>query len=79
MQGEMNFVVEGCKKLSGKVETSRSKNGAVALLATSLLNKGVTTLEHMPRIEEVNRLIEVLISIGVSVKWNDTSLVIEQP
>src|SRR3989344_7188645 len=79
MQGEMNFVVDGGKKLSGKVETSRSKNGAVALLATSLLNKGVTTLEHMPKIEEVNRLIEVLISIGVSVKWNDTSVVIEPP
>ena len=79
MQGEMNFVVEGCKKLSGKVETSRSKNGAVALLAASLLNRGRTTLEHMPKIEEVNRLIEVLISIGVSVKWNDTSVVIEPP
>ena len=75
----MNFVVEGGKKLSGKVETSRSKNGAVALLAASLLNQGRTTLEHMPRIEEVNRLIEVLISIGVSVKWDDTSVMIEPP
>ncbi len=75
----MNFVVEGGKKLSGKVETSRSKNGAVALLAASLLNRGRTTLEHMPKIEEVNRLIEVLTSIGVSVKWDGTSVVIEPP
>ena len=29
----MNFVIEGGKALSGSVETSRSKNGAVALLA----------------------------------------------
>ena len=75
----MNFVVLGGKKLSGRVETSRSKNGAVALLAASLLNKGVTTIEHMPRIEEVNRLIEVLRSIGVSVKWHGTNVVITPP
>src|SRR3989344_5677392 len=79
MQGEMNFIVEGGRKLSGKVETSRSKNGAVALLAASLLNRGRTTLEHVPKIEEVNRLIEVLRSIGVKVEWHGTSVVIETP
>ena len=60
MQGEMNFVIDGGKKLSGTVVTNRSKNGAVALLAASLLNRGQTTLQHVPKIEEVNRLIEVL-------------------
>ena len=79
MQGEMNFVIEGGEKLSGKVETSRSKNGAVALLAASLLNRGKTTLEHVPKIEEVNRLIEVLRSTGVGVEWHGTSVVIEPP
>jgi UDP-N-acetylglucosamine 1-carboxyvinyltransferase len=75
----MNFIIDGGKKLSGTVETSRSKNGAVALLAASLLNKGRTTLHHVPKIEEVNRLIEVLRSIGVSVEWKGSSLVIQVP
>ena len=75
----MNFIVDGGKKLSGSVATSRSKNGAVALLAASLLNRGRTTLEHVPRIEEVNRLIEVLKSIGVSVTWEGANVVIEPP
>lgn len=79
MQGEMNFIIEGGKKLSGRVETSRSKNGAVALLAASLLNRGTTTLEHMPKIEEVNRLIEVLRSLKVSVEWQGASVVITPP
>lgn len=79
MQGELNFVIEGGKPLSGTVETSRSKNGAVALLAASLLNKGRTTLHHVPKIEEVNRLIEVLRSIGVDVEWSGSSLVITPP
>ncbi len=79
MQGEMNFVIDGGKKLSGTVETSRSKNGAVALLAASLLNQGRTTFEHVPKIEEVNRLIEVLRSIGVSVEWRGSNIVLQPP
>lgn len=75
----MHFVVEGGKKLSGTVTTSRSKNGAVALLAASLLNRGRTTLEHMPKIEEVNRLVEILRSIGVQVDWQGSSVVITPP
>lgn len=75
----MNFIIEGGKRLSGKVEISRSKNGAVALLAASLLNRGKTVLEHVPKIEEVNRLIEVLRSIGVSVEWQGANVVIEPP
>jgi UDP-N-acetylglucosamine 1-carboxyvinyltransferase len=79
MQGEMNFIIEGGKPLSGSVETSRSKNGAVALLAASLLNRGKTTLLNVPKIEEVNRLIEVLSSIGVAVAWQGSNVIITPP
>jgi UDP-N-acetylglucosamine 1-carboxyvinyltransferase len=75
----MNFIIEGGTPLHGSVETSRSKNGAVALLAASLLNRGRTTLEHMPKIEEVNRLIEVLRSLGVDVVWENSNVVITPP
>ena len=79
MQEGMNFIIEGGQKLHGRVETSRSKNGAVALLAASLLNRGQTILDHVPKIEEVNRLIEVLRSIGVTVTWQGTSVSLEPP
>lgn len=75
----MNFIIEGGHKLSGTVETSRSKNGAVALLAASLLNRGTTTLQNVPKIEEVNRLIEVLRSIGVQVEWKDADVKLTPP
>ncbi len=75
----LHFAVEGGKTLSGTVETARSKNGAVALIAASLLNQGTTTLARMPKIEEVNRLVEVLRSIGVAVEWRGSSLVITPP
>jgi UDP-N-acetylglucosamine 1-carboxyvinyltransferase len=77
--GEMDFVVQGKAQLSGSILTNRSKNGAVALLAASLLTKGTTTLRNMPKIEEVNRLVEVLISIGVNAAWHDHDLVLTPP
>ncbi len=61
--GSINFRIEGGHKLSGTIATKSSKNAAVSLLMASLLNRGTTTLLAMPRIEEVNRLIEVLVSI----------------
>lgn len=76
---ELNFKVEGGTPLTGEIVTNRSKNGAVALLAASLLNKGTTTLRLVPKIEEVNRLIEVLQSIDVTVVWKDKDLIITPP
>jgi len=67
----VNLRIEGGHKLHGEIELKTSKNAAVALLCASLLNKGVTKLKRIPHIEEVNRIIEVLESIGVSVKWVD--------
>lgn len=67
--GAVNLRIEGGHELSGTITTRTSKNAAVCLLMASLLNKGTTKLKNMPRIEEVNRLIEVLTSIGVQVRW----------
>lgn len=67
--GAINLRIEGGHELSGSIETKVSKNAAVCLLFAALLNKGTTRLKRMPRIEEVNRLIEVLTSIGVKVRW----------
>lgn len=76
-----NLRINGGKKLSGTIEVKTSKNAAVALLCAALLNKGTTTLRRVARIEEVNRIIEVLNSIGVKTKWIDgtNDLVINPP
>jgi UDP-N-acetylglucosamine 1-carboxyvinyltransferase len=67
--GTVNFRVDGGHQLSGSITVNTSKNAAVALLCASLLNRGTTTLRRVARIEEVNRIIEVLNSIGVKTKW----------
>lgn len=68
-EGAINLQVEGGYELHGEVTLKTSKNAAVALLCAALLNSGTTRLKSVARIEEVYRLIEVLQSIGVHVRW----------
>lgn len=79
--GGQNLRVNGGKRLSGAITVNTSKNAAVGLLCAALLNKGTTTLRHVARIEEVNRITEVLNSIGVKTSWIDgtNDLVITPP
>lgn len=65
-----NYLIKGNQKLKGTLTTNTSKNAAVVLLNAALLNTGKTTLKNVPKIEEVNRIMEVLQSIGVDVKWS---------
>lgn len=75
----IDFRVNGGKKLRGSIRTNFSKNGSVGLLCASLLNSGTTILHGIARIEEVYRVIEILTSIGVSVKWLDQNTVLVKP
>jgi UDP-N-acetylglucosamine 1-carboxyvinyltransferase len=78
--GSVNLRVEGGYPLRGTIKLKTSKNAAVGLLCASLLNHGVTKFKNFPRIEEVNRIIEVLESVGVQVKWlADNDLEIRRP
>lgn len=75
INNSIDFQINGGKKLHGTIATNFSKNGSVGLLCASLLNKGKTTLHGIARIEEVNRVVEILESIDVSVKWIDKNSV----
>ena len=67
--GPQHLRIVGGQKLTGSIDVKTSKNAAVALLCASLLNRGRTTLRNLARIEEVNRILEVLASIGVRTRW----------
>jgi UDP-N-acetylglucosamine 1-carboxyvinyltransferase len=77
--GPTHLRVTGPTTLSGSIDVKSSKNAGVALLCATLLNRGRTTLRKVARIEEVNRLLEVLASMGVQTRWlnedNDLEIV----
>ncbi|HJQ08422.1 MAG TPA: helix-turn-helix domain-containing protein [Candidatus Saccharimonadales bacterium] len=75
----INLRIEGGYELSGEITLKTSKNAAVGLLCASLLNYGTTKFINFPKIEEVFRIIEVLQSIGVHVKWQGSDIEIKRP
>jgi len=80
INSSVNLRIEGGHRLRGEVEVKASKNAAVSILCACLLNKGTTKLRDVPRIEEVNRIIEVLASIGVHIRWTgDNDLEVKVP
>lgn len=76
-----HLLVEGGHRLEGRIEVNSSKNGAVALLCASLLNTGRTVLRGVARIVEVDRIVDVLRSVGVRATWapNGRDLEIVRP
>ncbi|MBB3081897.1 helix-turn-helix domain-containing protein [Geodermatophilus sabuli] len=68
--GPTHLRVTGGTPLRGSVAVKSSKNAAVALLCAALLNRGRTTLRNVARIVEVERILDVLRSIGVSATWD---------
>ncbi len=71
------FVIEGGVPLSGTLTPAGNKNGALPILASSLLTEDEVIVRNVPRIRDVEAMIEILAALGVEVCWlgtNDVSL-----
>jgi UDP-N-acetylglucosamine 1-carboxyvinyltransferase len=63
------FVIEGGVPLSGTVVPAGNKNGALPILAATLLTDEDVTLRNVPRISDVDAMLALLASLGASVSW----------
>jgi UDP-N-acetylglucosamine 1-carboxyvinyltransferase len=63
------FVIEGGHRLSGTVKAAGNKNGALPILASTLLTSGPVTLTNVPRIRDVETMLELLADVGADVAW----------
>jgi UDP-N-acetylglucosamine 1-carboxyvinyltransferase len=62
-----SMVIAGGRPLHGVVDVGGSKNGALPVLAGSLLVPGETIVENVPDIEDVATMIDMLRALGVKV------------
>jgi len=62
------FVVNGGKRLRGRVTISGAKNAAVAILPAVLLADGPCIIENVPDISDVNAMISALKILGADIK-----------
>ena len=69
------FVVDGGQPLSGSIRPAGNKNAALPALCAAVLTSDPVTLENVPRIRDVETLIEILESLGVKVGWDEPNTV----
>src|SRR5919112_2844322 len=65
------FVIDGGVPLRGTVVPAGNKNGALPILAASVLTSEDVVVSNVPRIRDVEAMLRVLRGIGVSVEWRD--------
>lgn len=65
----MKLVIHGGKPLSGKVRVGGMKNAATPILAATLLTSEPCEIDNVPRITDVERMLQILESLGAEVSW----------
>ena len=67
--GMQAFVIEGGRPLGGTVRAAGNKNGALPILAACVLATESVHLTNVPRIRDVQTMLELLADIGADVDW----------
>ncbi len=65
------FIVEGGVRLRGAITPSGNKNSALPLIAASLLTEEPVVLRNLPRIRDVEGMLEVLADVGATIEELD--------
>jgi UDP-N-acetylglucosamine 1-carboxyvinyltransferase len=63
------LVIEGGNPLNGRIRASGNKNGALPILAACLLADAPVELANVPRIRDVETMLELLCGLGASAEW----------
>jgi UDP-N-acetylglucosamine 1-carboxyvinyltransferase len=70
------LIIQGGKKLDGKIEVSGSKNAILTLLPASLLIDGKVIFKNVPRIKDVEVMIKILKYLGADISFENSTLII---
>ena len=63
------FLIEGGRRLEGRVRAAGNKNAALPLLAACVLAQEEVRLENVPRIRDVETMMALLDDIGGEAEW----------
>src|SRR6201985_3542008 len=69
VQPREKFVIEGGVPLSGTMVPAGNKNGALPILASALLTEDEVVVRNVPRIRDVEAMLDILRALGVAVSW----------
>tara|TARA_B100000686_G_C16793768_1_gene980724 strand:+ start:2767 stop:4026 length:1260 start_codon:yes stop_codon:yes gene_type:complete len=69
--------IKGGNKISGTINISGSKNATLPILASTILTNKKTIINNVPAVRDVETMVELLKSIGSTVKFNKKKSKIE--
>ena len=66
------YIVEGGHRLHGTIRPAGNKNAALPIIAAALLTSEKVTLHNVPRIRDVETLVDLIRTVGVDAQWDHT-------
>ena len=69
--------VFGANKLIGQIKISGSKNASLPILAATLLSRKKVYLKNLPRVKDIETMVNLLQSLGSKINFNKNDLVID--
>ena len=71
------YIIEGGKKVEGRVKISGSKNSSLPIIAATILNGGKTTLYNVPEIKDTQMMYKILETLGAKVEKKNNKVIID--
>src|SRR6476469_10609740 len=70
------LVIDGGVPLRGTVTPAGNKNGALPILAASVLTTDEVVVRNVPRIRDVDAMLRVLRGLGASAEWREDNEIV---
>lgn len=70
------YIINGGRKISGKLNVQRAKNAVLPMLAGAILTEEEVVIQDCPKILDVMNMINILRALGVSVKFDENHLIV---
>ncbi|MCL4515772.1 MAG: UDP-N-acetylglucosamine 1-carboxyvinyltransferase, partial [Firmicutes bacterium] len=63
------YIIRGGRRLEGSVQIGGAKNAVLPLMAAALMAPGTSVIHRVPRIMDVETMVQVLAALGAEVAW----------
>ncbi len=71
------FIVKGPCKIKGEISISGSKNAALPILASTILFEKEVIIKNLPRVKDIDTMINLLKSLGSEIKFNKNKKIVK--
>ena len=70
------YIVQGGNKLSGQIFVSGAKNAVLPILASTVLNSGISILKNVPMLLDTMVAIDILRDLGCDVNYGENTVIV---